>query len=408
MNLLPCCFRLGFLQERVLNPKVAKAEPQRQLTVCHVVSGDLWAGAEVQVASLLVALSQLQDLRVSAVLLNKGRLLDELSKAGIPVTFFDESQMNGWVILGELKAYFRKTKPHIIHSHRYKEHILCAIAAKLSHSPIVVQTFHGLEESLRGWAALKMATYVWLNTCAGRIAASGFVGVSGEIAGVLKRRFPAGEVRCIRNGIDLDKVKPRMGGPVMRVKLEIPADAFVVGTVCRLTPIKGIEQLLMAMALVAKNYGKQSKKLVIVGDGPLRTSLESLAQELGLAADTLFLGARMDVFDVMSTFDILALPSLHEGVPMVLLEAMALGVPIVASRVGGIPEIVQDDREGRLVPAQNHEVLAHAISELEWDPQLRERLRKAARERVESELSIVRTAALTREMYRDLMRSRAC
>lgn len=399
---------MGFLREGVLKPEMEKADPQRQLKVCHVVSGDLWAGAEVQVGSLLSALRQFQDLRVSAVLLNKGRLLDELLRAEISVTVFDESQMNGWALLNELRAYFQETRPHIIHSHRYKEHILSAIAAKLSHNASLVQTVHGLEESLRGWAALKMAVYRWLNTFCGRMVANGFVGVSEEITGVLKRRYPASNVRCIRNGIDLGKVKPRVSGSVMRAKLEIPANAFVVGTVCRLTPIKGINELLMAMALVAKVHGKQSNKLVIVGDGPLRRSLEHLAEEQGIAADTLFLGARADVFDVMSTFDILALPSLHEGVPMVLLEAMAVGVPIVASNVGGIPEIVDNDKEARLVPPQNPQALAQAIADLEADPQLRDRLQKAARERVESESSIQKTATLMRDLYRDLAQDAAC
>src|SRR5262245_45731232 len=120
----------------------------RTMQVCHLASGDLWGGAEAQIASLLGALRRFKDVHVSAVLLNKGRLMDELRTLGIPVTVLDESRMNAVEILSALKNHVRQTQPDIIHSHRYKEHILGAFVAKLSHNPIVIQTYHGLEENL--------------------------------------------------------------------------------------------------------------------------------------------------------------------------------------------------------------------------------------------------------------------
>ena len=371
----------------------------KPIQVCHLASGDLWAGAEVQIATLLRALKADQRFDLSAIVLNKGRLAEELAAAGISVTVYDES-VGLWTTLRSLASHLRRRRPDIVHSHRYKEHILGAFAAKLSHNSLVVQTYHGLEEHLHGWAARKMRAYSTLNTIVGQIAAQGFVGVSEEIAAILRRRYTAGKVRCIRNGIDLTRVKATSSGTCLRNQLGIASSAFVIGSVGRLTPVKGIEYLIRA---VSKNRRSQERKLIIVGDGPLRPALEELAREVGVAGSVLFLGARNDVYDLMGVFDVLALPSLHEGVPMVLLEAMAMAMPIIASRVGGIPEIVDDGQDALLVQARDIDVLADAIETIANDELLRNRLRKSARARVESQFAIEQTAALTGDFYCELM-----
>jgi len=371
--------------------------------VCHVASGDLWAGAEVQIASLLGALRRYKDLQVSAVVLNEGRLMDELRMLGIPVTLLDESRLGSFEIFTALKSHVRHARPDIIHSHRYKEHILGVFAAKLSHNPIVIQTYHGLEENLRGVAALKMAGYTWLNTIVTNLLAQGVIGVSEDIAARLRRRLPFARVRCIRNGLDLERVASTVDGTQLRQELGIPPDAFVVGSVGRLMPIKGIEYLIRGFGLLMRDGEAQSNRLIIVGDGPLRISLDQLAQEQGVAAQTMFLGERRDVYDVMRAFDVFTLPSLHEGVPMVLLEAMAIGVPIVASGVGGIPEVVTDGKEASLIPAQDPQAIVKALRALRDSTELRERMIEAARHRVEAQFSICNTAGLVRDLYRELL-----
>ena len=371
--------------------------------VCHIASGDLWAGAEVQVAMLLGALMKFPDLGVSAILLNRGRLLEELAHRGIPVTVCNESHVGIVRLLWEMTSHLDMTRPHIVHSHRYKEHILGALAGKLSHGPVTVRTYHGLKEHLAGWAGFKMKFYNGLDTSIGKMTASGIVGVSSEIAGILERRYPSADVRCIRNGIDLTRVVPTIGRTAMRAQLGLTPDSFVVGTVGRLMPIKGIEYLIEAFQRFRHVYGPQKSELVIVGDGPLKASLMRCAEENEVAQDVHLLGARTDVYDVMSAFDVFALPSCHEGVPMVLLEAMAVGIPIVASRVGGIPEILEDDREALLVPAKDSAALARRLVEYAESPELRVRLGRAARVRVECQLSIDASAVRMRDMYRSLI-----
>jgi len=356
----------------------------------------------VQVATLLEALKQFSDLKLSALLLNRGRLSEELTLRGIPVTVCDESRLGGIQLLRAVSDHLKETRPDILHSHRYKEHILSALAGKSAHNSITVQTYHGLEENLPGWAGLKMNLYNGINVAVGKATADGIIGVSSDITDILKGRYPTADVRCIRNGIDLARAAATVECSAMRAQLGIAPDTFVVGTVGRLMPIKGFEYLIEAFAQCCRRHDLRKSKLVIVGDGPLRAVLGQSAESQGISDHVMFLGVRADVYNVMSVFDVFALSSLHEGVPMVLLEAMALGVPIVASRVGGIPEILEDSREALLVPAKDPIALAKAMDAFVESAELRAELTRAARRRVEIEFSIQTSAAKMREMYRSL------
>lgn len=362
----------------------------------------------MQVVTLLGALKQFSDLELSALVLNRGRLSEELSLRGIPVTVCDESRLGIVQLLRAVTAHLKEISPHILHSHRYKEHILGAFAGKLSHNPVVVQTYHGLEENLPGWAGLKMNIYNGINVAVGKMTADGIVGVSSEITNVLAQRYHSADVRCIRNGIDLAGVVSTLERPAMRAQLGIASDTFVLGTVGRLMPIKGVEYLIEAFSRFRQQHGLQESKLVIVGDGPLRAALGQCAKDYGLAHDVMFLGMRTDVYNLMKAFDVFALSSLHEGVPMVLLEAMALGVPIVASHVGGIPEILEDGRDALLVPAKDSDALARAIGEFAASSELLAKLIRAARGRVETEFSIQSSATKMHELYRSLRDAREC
>jgi L-malate glycosyltransferase len=380
----------------------------KPLRVCHFASGDLWAGAEVQIATLLGELKRFPDLELSALLLNRGRLADELARRAIPVTVCDESRMGLARLLFAVIRYLKATRPHILHSHGYKEHTLGAVGGKLSNDPLTIQTYHGLQENLAGWAGLKMRIYDRLNLAVGRATADGAVGVSSEITSFLQDRYPSADVRCIRNGIDLDRIAVTVERDAMRAQLGIAPDAFVVGSVGRLMPVKGFEYLVEAFAQLPRKQTSPEHRLVIVGDGPLRDALGRCAGRHGVLRDVTFLGARSDVYDLMNAFDVFVLPSLHEGVPMVLLEAMAIGVPIVATHVGGIPEILEHDNDALLVPAKDPKALAQAIQLLAGSTALRAQLIRAARARAEGQRAIQFSAGATRDMYRSLCDSGNC
>jgi glycosyltransferase involved in cell wall biosynthesis len=159
--------------------------------------------------------------------------------------------------------------------------------------------------------------------------------------------------------------------------LGIPSDSLVVGFVGWLLPIKGVNFLIQAMAGVVKNHPKGL--LVLVGKGEDERKLKKQAKNLGLTDKVLFLGWRPDVDEIMGCFDVFVLPSLNEGMGRVLVEAMAVGLPIVASRVGGIPDLVKDGKNGYLVPPADSAALEGAISDLFQDNAKRKRLGKAGK-----------------------------
>src|SRR5262245_58216906 len=130
--------------------------PSKKITVCHVAVGDLWAGAEVQLVTLLSFLIRAPGFDFSAVLLNEGKLADELRGLGVKVTVFAENSLSAPKIFVQLVEYFRRNKRHIIHTHKYKDTILAAPAAKLCGIPHVVRTVHGLPEPFQGMQALKI------------------------------------------------------------------------------------------------------------------------------------------------------------------------------------------------------------------------------------------------------------
>jgi glycosyltransferase involved in cell wall biosynthesis len=371
------------------------------IRVCHVASGDLWAGAEAQVAALLEDLSSFADLNVSAVVLNDGKLSRTLASKDIPVVVLDESSLSSARLLKALYAHFKRLRPDIVHTHRYKENILAGVAAKFASVPVVIQTVHGLQERLPRWRQLRMDAYASMNRAVTRWMGESVIAVSAEIAEVMKRALPLNHVVYVPNGIDTAKVKPSTDAAVKRKELGLPAESVIIGTVCRLVPVKRIEFLLEAFDRLRQELPHILLRLVVVGDGPMRPALEEQARRLKIDQQTLFVGERHDVYDLINCSDIYALSSLHEGIPMALLEAMALGRPVVASRVGGITEILSDG-EAKLVAVDDVAGFKEALKELVMSPRLRARLGDACRERIGRGHGNKNSAVQVRELYRTL------
>jgi glycosyltransferase involved in cell wall biosynthesis len=194
------------------------------------------------------------------------------------------------------------------------------------------------------------------------------VAVSHDLRRELKERAGAGTVDVIHNGIDSVPVTP---GSRDRIRAELGArsDDVLIGTVAVLSRQKGIAHLLEAAAQVAPRL--PAAKFVVVGDGPLRESLAAQAAEAGLVGRVIFTGYRKDIPLLMDALDIYAQPSLWEGLPLVLLEALRAGKPIVATKVGGNPEVVEHERNGLLVEPGDAAALAGAIVRVATDEQFR-------------------------------------
>jgi glycosyltransferase involved in cell wall biosynthesis len=180
------------------------------------------------------------------------------------------------------------------------------------------------------------------------------------------------------------------------------SDVPIVGTVTVLTPVKGVSHLIEAARMVCKRHPRAL--FVIVGDGPLRPSLERMVHELGLMGRVVFWGLRRDVREVLSIMDVFVLPSISEGMGLSLMEAMAMERPVVASRVGGVPELVMEGDSGVLVPPADPVQLAEGIL---WCLEERRRateMGRRARQRVQQLFSVERMVKETDGVYQCLVR----
>ena len=368
------------------------------MRVCHVMTADLWAGAEVQVATTLSHLAQRGDMSVAALLFNHGRLEDELRRLGVAVTVIDESTHNAFRILLRLRAYLRDHQIDLVHTHRYKDTVLGMIAARLAGVPHAIRTMHGLREPMHGWSDWKFRLYEALDNAVLHCCADRVVAVSGRMtAALIGGGFRRPLITTIHNGIDVQKVVARRPVQQTRQELAVADGTLVVGTAGRLSAVKGHDTFLRAARLVLDR--EPGARFVIAGSGPLEDELMALASELGIARACRFLGARHDVHDVMAAMDVFVLPSLNEGLPMAILEAMALGKAVVATNVGGLPEVVRHRDSGLLVPAGEPRAIADACLELAQDREWALRLGARARAVVAQEFSHHRNGEMVSDLY---------
>ncbi|MBX9659761.1 MAG: glycosyltransferase [Nitrospiraceae bacterium] len=378
--------------------------PSRKLRVCHVAVGDLWAGAEVQLKVLLSKLVLRPELSLSVILLNGGRLEEEIRCLGIPVTVFSEREWGSGKIFLKLMAEFRKRKVQLVHTHKYKDTILAAPAAKLCGIPYVVRTVHGLREPFKGMQAFKMNLYETIERTVYRHCVDAIIGVSSQIESTYRMEGAVSRVTCIRNGIDLEKKPIQTDRWQTRKYLGVDMGTCLIGTVGRLTPVKGLSYLLQSLSILLRQ--RANVRLLIVGDGMIRKDLEAQAHNLGIGENVVFLGHREDTLELMQALDIFVLPSLSEGIPMALLEAMAASRAVVASRVGGIPEIVEDGVEGILVEPMNVNQLAENCGRLIESPEIAMKMGEQARKRVVQEFSATAMADRVAGLYKELVMSR--
>lgn len=374
------------------------------LRVCHIVSGDLWAGAEVQVYMLLRNLLALPGIELSCIVLNDGTLRRKLAQAGVNVVVIPESQHGLRALVRETTAQVKLWQVQVLHSHRYKENVVAVLAARRCGVPVLVRSQHGAPEPFSGWKRMKQLGAHLLERAVSHGRTGALIGVSAELSARLAAEMPNTRVENITNGIDSSLVHSDLTAEAARARLGIPASAFVVGLAARLEPVKRVDLFLEAAKHAA---GLRPDSLfVVVGDGSELQRARVLAERLGLPPHVRFLGHRDDVYDVMRAFDVFTLSSDHEGMPMVLLEAMELGVPVVARNVGGIPEAVRQGVSGILVDSGDPRELAKSWLTLAGDPALRRRFAENGRKIVAERFSAATNAARMAALYRELLGAR--
>jgi glycosyltransferase involved in cell wall biosynthesis len=313
------------------------------------------------------------------------------------------------VAILRLARLIRRLRPHILHTHTAKAGAVGRLAALLAgdaRPPIVVHTFHG--HVLRGYFdPLRTAGFRllerWLAT-----KTTALVAVSPQVRDDLVSLGVAPRERfvVVRVGIELEQrvAAERDGRGESRRVLGIGPDRFAVGWIGRMTGVKRTDDALRAFRRL-RDRGVDAC-LCMIGDGPDRPSVERRAHELGLMRDTLFLGYQEEVAPFYAAFDAMILPSINEGTPVSAIEALAAGRPVVATRVGGVPDVVREGEDGFLVEPGDVDALADRLARLAADPALRERLGAAGRARVIPRYSVERLVDDIDLLYRSLLEAR--
>ena len=370
-----------------------------QLKVLHVASGDLWAGAEVQLFTLAKALHTRSDTSVSVVLLNYGRLEQELKNTGINVIVLDESKLNGLQILHQLIHITREQKPDVIHTHRLKENILGSIAAYTVGKTASMRTAHGAPEHLPPWWKLPKRILFLFDRICGRHLQRKIVAVSEDLASILEKDLPTDLIHVIENGIDLAGIHRDYPPSTPQSDSQ---KVFKVGLAGRLVPVKRVDIFIQTAKHFMNKHPDLRASFHIYGDGPMLGELKKLSKVSGTDSIINFEGHRDDLFKELQQLDILLMTSDHEGLPMVLLEAMALETPIIAHATGGIPQLLDNGTSGILVQEQDGAIYAGEIYKLLNSPESRLKIASNALQHVTANNSDMKNANSYHELYSEI------
>lgn len=355
------------------------------LRVCHV-SLTLNTGGLERLLSDFARLHDKEQFHLEFVAMKSiGKFADEIRDAGCLVHQLTAS--GRWQQIRELSRWLKTQQIEIVHTHNTFPHINATIAAKLAGVPVVINTRHG-QRLGHGWKSR------WQYRIASQFA-DRIVTVSDDAARLCRENdgVPATKIQRIWNGIDLEKFN--FTGPELKP---------VAISVARLSPEKDFSTLLRAVREVVNVVPEF--QLRIAGDGQERGKLEQLASDLGIREHVEFLGDRSDVPALLSQAGFFVSSSLSEGISLTLLEAMAVGLPVVATAVGGNPEIVEEGVTGQLVPSDNPNGLAEAMIAMcqrlaDWPA-----IGECGRQRVERHFEIRRMISDYEQLYFDLLKNK--
>jgi glycosyltransferase involved in cell wall biosynthesis len=332
-----------------------------------------------------------------------GELLGEATALGIPV---NEYAIDSLYNVGSLKArfrlarYFREQSIEIAHSYGFYSNLFAIPAARLARVPVVIASIRDCGETLTPMQKRAQRMFCSMADCI-------LANAEGVRRWLIREGYPASKIQVIRNGIVGPAAAIAGGGSWLRQEFGLAPDARLIAVCSRLNPMKGLEYFLDAAAVVAQTHA--DVHFMIVGgnghrsDGTYQGELEQYAASRGLGNRVIFTGFRTDVARMLPEIDISVLPSLSEGLSNSLLEAMAAGVPVIATRVGGTPELVDDGTTGLLVPPRDSAALAQAMTHLLDNPQTAKRLGDAGRSFVMARFSIEKMVADTQALYVKLL-----
>jgi glycosyltransferase involved in cell wall biosynthesis len=356
------------------------------MKIVHLDAHVPWRGGEQQVLYLCRWLHE-QGYENTVICPPQSALYQRMRQAGLPVVPLVMRHEVDLAAAWQLAQYLRRHQVDILHMHTPHAHTIGVLACLVaSHVRKVVSRrvdFPPIRHVFSGWKyRLPRIQYLTVSEAIRRV--------------LLQSGIPPQCVQTIHSGIDLRRFEEVADAPAV-----FPAGTRIIGTVGHLAGHKGQRYLLEAMPSLLAEEPRLG--LVVAGDGDLRATLEAQAVSLGIAEQVHFTGFRQDIVAVMRQFEVFVFPSSLEGLGTATLDAMALGKPVVATRAGGIPEVVQDGVTGMLVPPRDPHALAQAILHLLRHPEHGQTLGEAGRKRVEQHFTAERMATQTLHVYQRLL-----
>lgn len=327
-------------------------------------------GAEEMVLNLVRHLPERFEPAVCCIH-KAGPIGEEIQKTGVPFTVLglNPGVRRPWDLF-RIQSYLSTTKPEIVHTFLLTGSLYGRLAAILAKVPVVIGTEVNIYERKRPHHALAERL---LMGGTNRVVAS-----AESVRDFYVKQVGAdpAKVDVIYNAVDWSQLTPTMTRDEMRAAIGVPRGAKVAGIIARLTEQKAHRYLFDALA---STPALSELHLIVVGDGELRDDLEARVDAAALSGRVHFLGARRDLGNIMTAIDLFVMPSLWEGLPLSMVLAMGAGLPVVATRIAGIPEVVQDSHSGLLVPPADSAALGTAIARIVSDPEFGRMLGAAAR-----------------------------
>lgn len=327
-----------------------------------------------------------------------GAMIDHFKKKGVDTFVIHTERPFDPKVWKAVSALINKELPDLVHIHGTRAFSNLLWPLKKKNIP-VVYTIHGWSfNSSQGFARKTVAT-IAERIFTKRADANINVSFSNKDTGT--QVIPGMKSVVIHNGVNLSIFNKEGLYPDLRSQLHIPADAFLAGFIARMTVQKDPLTMVKAFASFAARNPKAY--LLMVGDGELKAAAQALARELSVDGRIVFEGFRKDIAAVLNIIDVYCLPSLWEGFSIGLLEAMAMGKPVIASAVDGTCEVIQHDVNGLLITPRSESELSHALERLSADTALRERLKEKAFGAITDEFNAAKVASKTEEIYSGLL-----
>ena len=367
--------------------------------VLHLIDGLTFGGAETLLRDLASGLEK-RGYRVTVGYSTPGPFVQELADKGLTLKRIPRLAMIDPIFLLRMVRLMRLDPPQIVHTHLFKSDFHGRIAARLAGVPIVVSTLHNNDS----WAKNRILGRIYGATAR---FADRLIAVSPEVREyhLDKTGVPVNKIMVIENGVDVAAFSGHeAGAKAVRTEFGIAPTAPLFGIIGRLKPQKDLPTFLLAAVEILRQ--QPDARFLVVGDGPLREELEAQAKELDLFPALIFTGMRKDISTIMAALDVLVLSSLWEGLPVILLEAMAAARPVVSTAVDGVKSVVLPDESALLVNTGSPSALADACVKLVRDPALRKKMGSSGLKRVSDYYSLNAMIDRISKLYIELLRGR--